>query len=326
MKTTLKSAAIAAGMAVTMAVSLPIAAQTWDMPTRSNERNYMTRNIAEFAQEINKATNGKLNIVLHPENALVKQPEVKRAVQTGQVPIGEFLMSMHSNEWPVFGVEAVPFLAPTPEANLKLLEIIEPMLNARLQQQGMRLLFAVPWPPQAIYFTEEVTSTEGFKDVRFRAYNPVTGRLAELMGAQPVTVQQAEVPQAFSTGVITAMITSPATGVDTQAWDFVKYYYPVNAMTPWNLVVVNERAFNRLSKDEQQAVLAAAKSAQTRGWKMQAEETDLLVETLRKNGMTVVEPSEQLMQQLRKIGEQLTEEWVQAAGEDGKKIMSQYKN
>ena len=326
MKTTLKSAAIAAGMAVTMAVSLPIAAQTWDMPTRSNERNYMTRNIAEFAQEINKATNGKLNIVLHPENALVKQPEVKRAVQTGQVPIGEFLMSMHSNEWPVFGVEAVPFLAPTPEANLKLLEIIEPMLNARLQQQGMRLLFAVPWPPQAIYFTEEVTSTEGFKDVRFRAYNPVTGRLAELMGAQPVTVQQAEVPQAFSTGVITAMITSPATGVDTQAWDFVKYYYPVNAMTPWNLVVVNERAFNRLSKEEQQAVLAAAKTAQTRGWKMQAEETDLLVETLRKNGMTVVEPSEQLMQQLRKIGEQLTEEWVQAAGEDGKKIMSQYKN
>lgn len=326
MKTTLKSAAIAAGMAVTMAVSLPVAAQTWDMPTRSNERNYMTRNIAEFAQEINKATNGKLNIVLHPENALVKQPEVKRAVQTGQVPIGEFLMSMHSNEWPVFGVEAVPFLAPTPEANLKLLEIIEPMLNARLQQQGMRLLFAVPWPPQAIYFTEEVTSTEGFKDVRFRAYNPVTGRLAELMGAQPVTVQQAEVPQAFSTGVITAMITSPATGVDTQAWDFVKYYYPVNAMTPWNLVVVNERAFNRLSKEEQQAVLAAAKTAQTRGWKMQAEETDLLVETLRKNGMTVVEPSEQLMQQLRKIGEQLTEEWVQAAGEDGKKIMSQYKN
>lgn len=326
MKTTLKSAVTAAGMALTMAVSLPVAAQKWDMPTRSNERNYMTRNIAEFAQEVSKATNGKLDIVLHPENALVKQPEVKRAVQTGQVPIGEFLMSMHSNEWPVFGVEAVPFLAPTPEANLKLLEIIEPMLNARLQQQGMRLLFAVPWPPQAIYFTEEVTSTDGFKDVKFRAYNPVTGRLAELMGAQPVTVQQAEVPQAFSTGVITAMITSPATGVDTQAWDFVKYYYPVNAMTPWNLVVVNERAFNRLSKDEQQAVLTAAKTAQTRGWKMQAEETDLLVETLRKNGMTVVEPSEQLMQQLRKIGEQLTDEWVQAAGEDGKKIMSQYKN
>lgn len=326
MKTSLKSAVIATGMAITMAVSLPVAAQKWDMPTRSNERNYMTRNIAEFAQEINKATNGKLEIVLHPENALVKQPEVKRAVQTGQVPIGEFLMSMHSNEWPVFGVEAVPFLAPTPEANLKLLEIIEPMLNARLQQQGMRLLFAVPWPPQAIYFTEEVTSTEGFKDVKFRAYNPVTGRLAELMGAQPVTVQQAEVPQAFSTGVITAMITSPATGVDTQAWDFVKYYYPVNAMTPWNLVVVNDRAFNRLSKQEQEAVLTAAKNAQTRGWKMQAEETDLLVETLRKNGMTVVEPSAQLMDQLRKIGEQLTEEWVKAAGEDGTKIMSQYKN
>jgi TRAP-type C4-dicarboxylate transport system substrate-binding protein len=324
MNTVFKSLVVAAAAATTLAISLPAAAQKWDMPTRSNERNYMTRNIMEFAAEVSKATGGKLDIVLHPENSLVKQPEVKRAVQTGQVPIGEFLMSMHSNEWPVFGVEAVPFLAPTPEANLELLEIIGPMLNERLQTQGMRMLFAVPWPPQAIYFTEEVTSTAGFKDVKFRAYNPVTGRLAELMGASPVTVQQAEVPQAFSTGVIDAMITSPATGVDTQAWDFVKYYYPVNAMTPWNLVVVNERAFGRLSKAEQDAVMAAAQTAQTRGWKMQAEETDKLVETLRDNGMVVVEPSAQLMQEMREIGQKLIEEWTQSAGEDGTKIMSQY--
>jgi len=326
MKTVFKSAVIASAMATTLAISLPVAAEKWDMPTRSNERNYMTRNITEFATEINKATNGKLDIVLHPENALVKQPEVKRAIQTGQVPIGEFLMSMHSNEWPVFGVEAVPFLAPTPEDNVKLLNVIEPMINERLQKQGMRMLFAVPWPPQAIYFTEEVTSTAGFKDVKFRAYNPVTGRLAELMGASPVTVQQAEVPQAFSTGVVTAMITSPATGVDTQAWDFVKYYYPVNAMTPWNLVVVNERAFKSLSEAEQTAVLAAAETAQTRGWQMQAEETDKLVETLRTSGMTIVEPSPQLMEEMQAIGQQLIEEWVTSAGEDGKKIMSQYRN
>jgi TRAP-type C4-dicarboxylate transport system substrate-binding protein len=324
MKKVFKLAVIAASMSTMLAISLPATAEKWDMPTRSNDRNYMTRNITEFAAEIKKATSGKLDIVLHTENALVKQPEVKRAIQTGQVPIGEFLMSMHSNEWSVFGVEAVPFMAPTPQANAKLLTIIEPMINARLKKQGMRMLFAVPWPPQAIYFTEQVTSTAGFKDVKFRAYNPVTGRMAELMGATPVTVQQSEVPQAFSTGVINAMITSPATGVDTQSWDFVKYYYPVNAMTPWNLVVVNERAFNQLSKAEQEAVLAAASTAQTRGWKMQAEETDKLVATLQKNGMVVVDPSPQLMKEMQVIGQQLIQEWVKSAGEDGQKIMSQY--
>lgn len=324
MKSVLKLAVVTASMSTMLAFSVPAAAEKWDMPTRSNDRNYMTRNITEFATDIEKATGGELNIVLHPENALVKQPEVKRAIQTGQVQIGEFLMSMHSNEWPVFGVEAVPFLAPTPEANEKLLKIVEPMINARLKKQGMRMLFAVPWPPQAIYFTEEVTSTAGFKDVKFRAYNPVTGRMAELMGATPVTVQQSEVPQAFSTGVVNAMITSPATGVDTQSWDFVKYYYPVNAMTPWNLVVVNERAFSGLDKAEQDAVLAAASKAQTRGWKMQAEETGKLVNTLRENGMVVVDPSPQLMKEMRAIGQQLIDEWVESAGEDGKKIMSQY--
>lgn len=324
MKSVLKLAVVTASMSTMLAFSVPAAAEKWDMPTRSNDRNYMTRNITEFATDIEKATGGELNIVLHPENALVKQPEVKRAIQTGQVQIGEFLMSMHSNEWPVFGVEAVPFLAPTPEANEKLLKIVEPMINARLKKQGMRMLFAVPWPPQAIYFTEEVTSTAGFKDVKFRAYNPVTGRMAELMGATPVTVQQSEVPQAFSTGVVNAMITSPATGVDTQSWDFVKYYYPVNAMTPWNLVVVNERAFSGLDKAEQDAVLAAASKAQTRGWKMQAEETSKLVNTLREKGMVVVDPSPQLMKEMRAIGQQLIDEWVESAGEDGKKIMSQY--
>jgi TRAP-type C4-dicarboxylate transport system substrate-binding protein len=325
MKPTLKSILYAGGIAAALLASSAAIADKWNMPTRSNERNYHTRNILQFAADVKKATDGKVDIVVHPEDSLVKQPEVKRAVQTGQIQIGELLMSLHSNEAALFGVDAVPFLATNNAEYAKLLKVVRPYLEERLKKQGLRLLFVVPFPPNSFYTGKEIHSTSDFKGVRFRAFNPVTGRLAELMGAVPVTVQQSEVPQAFSTGVIQAMITSSATGVDTQAWDFVKYFYDVKAMAPWDITIVNERVFSGLDQKTRDAVLAAAKIAEERGWKLQAEETGKLVATLKSKGMEVRQPSPALMAELNKIGEQLIAEWSKAAGEDGPKILDQFR-
>ena len=324
MKPAFKTLLAATGMAAALFTTSAFA-EKWNLPVRSNERNYFTRNIMQFADEVKKGTAGKVEIVVHPEDSLVKQPEVKRAVQSGQVQIGEFLMSLHSNESALFGVDSVPFLATSNAEGAKLLRVMRPLLEDRLKKQGMRLLFAVPWPYNSFYSGKEIKSTSDFKGVKFRAFNPVTGRLAELMGAIPVTVQQSEVSQAFSTGVIQAMITSPATGVDTQAWDFVKNFYDVRAMAPWNLMVVNERVFSQLDKNSQDAILAASKVAEERGWKMQAEETGKLIDTLKSKGMQVRQPSPELMAELKKIGDQLIAEWVKAAGEDGPKILDQYR-
>lgn len=325
MKPNLKSILVAAGVAAGMLASSAAFAEKWNMPTRSTERNYFTRNIVQFAEDVKKGTDGKVDIAVHPADALIKQPEVKRAVQTGQIQIGEYLMSLHSNEAAIFGVDSVPFLASNAAESANLLKVVRPMLDERLKKQGLRLLFVVPWPANSFYTGKEIKSTADFKGVKFRAFNPVTGRLAELMGAAPVTVQQAEVPQAFSTNVIQAMITSPATGVDTQAWDFVKYFYEVKAMAPWNVVVVNERVFGALDQKSRDAILAASRTAEERGWKLQAEETGKLIDTLRSKGMQIRQPSPELMAELKKIGEQLIAEWSKAAGEDGPKVLEQYR-
>jgi TRAP-type C4-dicarboxylate transport system substrate-binding protein len=324
-KSILRSFLTASGLATALLASSAALADKWNMPVRSNERNYMTRSVMQFAEDVKKGTGGKVEIVLHPEDSLTKQPEVKRAVQTAQVQLGEYLMSMHSNETAVFGVDSVPFLAGSNEDGKRLLAAARPFIEERLSRQGMRLLFVTPWPPNSFYAGKEIKSVSDFKGVRFRAFNPVTGRLAELMGAIPVTVQQSEVPQAFSTGVIQAMITSPATGVDTQAWDFVKNFYEVKAMAPWNIVIVNERIFSRLDQPSKDAVLAAAKAADERGWKMQEEETGKLVETLKARGMEIRQPSPELMRELKAIGDQLIQEWAKAAGDDGEKILAAYR-
>ncbi|MFA5522340.1 MAG: TRAP transporter substrate-binding protein [Castellaniella sp.] len=319
-KTSLLAACLMAGLGLTSVAS----AQKWDMPVRSNMQNYFTRNLVQFSDDVKAATNGKFDIVIHPEDSLVKQPDVKRAVQTGQVPIGELLMSMHSNENAVFGIDSVPFLTGNYEQGSKLLDATRPYLTEILAKQGLKLLNVVPWPYNSFYSQDKLTSVSDFKGSKFRAFNPVTGRLAELMGATPVTVQQSEVSQAFSTGVINAMITSPATGVDTQAWDFVKYFTDVRAMAPWNILVVNQKAFDKLGKDEQAALLKASDEAETRGWKMAEEETGKLIQMLKDHGMTVDQPSDAMKAEFGPIHETLISEWIASAPAEGKTIVDAY--
>lgn len=321
---TARTAQVAA-LAGALAFSSSAFAAEWNMPVRSNTSNYLTQNIEAFVEDVEERTGGELQIVIHPEDSLVKQPEVMRAVQTQQVEIGEYLMSMQSNQSPIFAVDSIPFLASSYEANRKLAEAARPAIEEELAERNLELLFIQSWPPQGLYADKQIDALEDFSGVTMRAYNPNTARLAELMGATPVTVQQAEVPQAFSTGVVEAMITSPTTGIDTQAWDFVANFYDVEAFIPWNIVVVNKDAFEALDEETRQAMVEAAEAAEEKAWQNAQRVTDEQVATLAEHGMSVQKPSEELAGQLREIGETMLEEWLADAGERGQEIVDSYR-
>src|SRR5688572_2710589 len=314
------------GFAAAAVLSTTAAAQTkWDMPTPYPPTNFHTVNINQFAADIDKATGGKLKITVHPGASLFKANEIKRAVQSGQAPIGEILLSGYSNEDPVFGVDSVPFLATSyPEAK-KLWAASKKATEERFAKQGMKILYAVSWPPQGIYTNKPIASVADMKGLKMRAYNPNTAKIAELVGAQPVTVQAAELAQAMTTGVVNANMTSGATGVDTKAWEHVKYYYDTQAWLPKNVVFVSQKAFDALDKPTQDAVLKAAAAAEERGWQESEKTAKSTVETLAKNGMTVGPPSAQLRSDLKKIGDTITADWVKSAGADGQAIVDAFK-
>ena len=253
------------------------AAQTkWDMPTPYAATNFHTENVTQFAADVDKATGGKLKIQVHPNASLFKAHEIKRAVQGGQAQIGEILLSGYSNEDPLFGVDSVPFLATSYADAAKLWKASRKAIEDRFAKQGMMVLYSVPWPPQGIYSSKPLNSVADMKGLKMRTYNPYTSRIAELAGAQPVTIQAAELAQAFATGAVNANITSGATGYDTKAWEVVKNYYDTQAWLPKNVVFVNKEAFDALDKPSQDAVMKAAADAEARGWKTSRGE-DLLV-------------------------------------------------
>lgn len=309
-----------------LALSGLVHAQTkWDMPTPYPATNFHTENIMQFVDDVQKATGGKLLITVHSNASLFKAPEIKRAVQGGQAQIGEILISGYSNEDPVFGVDSVPFLATSYADAAKLWKASRKAIEERFAKQGLMILYSVPWPPQGIYSSKPLGSIADMKGLKMRTYNPYTSRIAELAGAQPVTIQVAELAQAFATGAVNANITSGATGYDTKAWEVVKNYYDTQAWLPKNIVFANKAAFDALDKASQSALLKAAAEAEARGWKTSEEKNKWYLGELAKNGMSVSPPSPQLKADFRKIGDTMTAEWLKTAGPDGQAIVEAYR-
>ncbi len=312
--------------ALGMLIATGAVAQTkWDMPTPYAATNFHTENVVQFAADVDKATAGKLKITVHPGASLFKANEIKRAVQGGQAQIGEILLSGYSNEDPIFGTDSVPFLATSYAEAAKLWKVSKKAVDERFAKQGMKVLYAVPWPPQGVYANKPLNSIADMKGLKMRTYNPATSRIAELAGAQPVTIQAAELAQAMATGAVNANITSGATGYDTKAWEQVKYYYDTQAWLPKNVVFVSQKAFDALDKPTQEAVLKAAAEAEARGWKTSEEKTAFYLGELKKNGMTVAPPSPALAADLKKIGDTMTGEWIKTAGPDGQAIVDAFK-
>jgi TRAP-type transport system periplasmic protein len=314
-------------LAITAALlPLAAAAQTkWDLPSGYGPNTFQVQNLQWFVDEVDKATAGKLKITLHPGASLFKANEIKRAVQTGQTQTGEFILSGASNENVLFGIDSIPFLATTYAEAKKLNDASNPALEKLLASQGMKLLYAVPWPGQSLYSKKPLTSLADLKGTKMRAYNPATTRIAELVSAQPVTIQLAELPQALATGGVDNFLTSSASGVDSKLHEQVKYFYDVNAWLPRNAVVVNAKAFDALDKTEQAAVLKAAAAAGERGWKISDQKDDEYLKELVAKGMTVDRSSAKLKAELKALGERMTGEWLKQAGADGQAIIDVYR-
>ena len=301
-------------------------AQTrWDLPAAYPATNFHSVNLASFAADVDKATAGKLKITVHPGASLFKAPEIKRAVQGGQAQMGEILLAAYQNEWQMFGADGLPFLATSYDASMKLYKAQKPILEKKLGEQGLMLLYAVPWPPQGLYSKKPLASAADLKGSKWRAYSPATSRIAELVGAQPVTVQAAELSQALATGVVETNMTSGATGVDSKLYEHLKHYYDVQAWLPKNAVIVNKRAFDALDKPTQDAVLQAGAAAETRGWAESSKVNADTLAVLKAKGMAVEPPSAALKADMQKVGETMVKEWLDKAGPEGKAMLDAYR-
>lgn len=313
------------GLSAIACAGLVHAQAKWDLPTGYSANSFQTQNVQQFATEVEQLTGGKLKIQLHPGGSLYKANEIKRAVQTGQVQAAEFIVSGSANENALFGVDSIPFLATSYADARRLYQAARPVQEKVLASQGIKVLFSVPWPGQSLYSLKPVNSPADFSGTKMRAYNPATNRIAQLLKAQPVTIQLAELGQALATGAVDNFLTSSASGIESKLHEQVKYFYPVSAWLPRNATVVSQKAFDALDKPTQEAVLKAAAAAEARGWATSEKLDGEYIKELGAKGMTIAPPSDSVRKALAAIGETMTAEWLKTAGAEGQAIIDAYR-
>lgn len=299
----------------------------WQMAISVSEQNYIGKIIREFVDEVRQETNGALNIILHSRSSLLPDGQVLRGLRTGQLQSGMFLLPVHGNEDPFFEVEGIPFLANSwPEARA-LRSAAEPYVRERLVRRGATELFSVMWPSQGIYSQVPVRSLADLKDQRFRVYNRITYRMGTLAGTRPVNLccNAAETALAFASGMIESMFTSAQSGVDSQIWDYVKYFTDVGGMRNRSAIAANTNVYNRLPDDIKQIVTRAAATANRKGFDEGSKAEIEMAAVLRSHGITVYPAPDRLMDELREIGTQLAGEWIVRAGPEGGALMARYR-
>ena len=316
---------LAAGLATATALTAPVMAEKWDMPMAYSGSNFHSVTGAEFAKCVTTGTGGEIEIVTHPSGSLFPGAQIKRAIQTGQVQIGERLLSGHQNEDALFGFDSVPFLATSFDDAAKLWEAAKAPLTELLASQNLTLLYSVPWPPQGLYFRDEVTSVADMKGIKFRSYNNATSRLAELTGMLPVTIEAAEISQAFATGVADSMVSSGSTGYDRKVWESLNYFYEVDAWLPRKYIMVNSDVWSGVSDGNKTVIQACADLAEYAGTWRAKEYTGFTLQGIRDGGMNVAPASDTMKGELQEIGATMTSEWLEAAGDAGQAIVDAFK-
>lgn len=308
-----------------VSISPALAADKWDMPMAYPATNYHSENGAKFAKCVTDGTGGKLSIVTHPGGSLFGGNDIKRAVQTGQAPIGERLISAHANEKPIYGVDSIPFLATSFADSEKLWKAAIAKIKSTLDGDNLVYLYAVPWPPQGIYTKKPISAAADMKGIKFRAYNAATARIAALAGMVPVQIEAAELSQALATGVAESFISSGSTGYDSKVWEQLKYFYDVQAWLPRNVIFANKDAWKKLDAATQKTVMGCADTAAADGLAKAKSLSDFYLKKLAENGMTVSPPSAQFKSDLKGFGETMTKEWLAKAGDTGKAVVDAYK-
>ena len=286
--------------------------------------NFHTQNGKAFAEAVTLATSGELEIIVHGGGSLFKGNEIKRAIQTGQAPIGERLLSAHQNEEALFGMDSIPFLATSYEASDQLWKIAKPQLESLMDKQNLVLLYSVPWPAQGLYFKKEINSVADAKGIKFRGYNAATNELSRLMGMNPVQIEAAELVQALATGVAEGFVSSGSTGYDRKVWEHLTHFCDVQAWLPRNYVFANKDAWNDLDEGTQNIVKGVAMMAEAAGTAKSEQLMNWYLSQLAANGMKVQPPGDQLKAELDEIGAEMTMTWLEKAGPDGKALVDAF--
>ena len=322
LKSLLRAAALASA---TLALAAPaLAATQWTMASGYPETSFFTKNIRQFIAAVEERTKGELKIDLRSHDSLIKLDNIKRAVQSGQVQIGEIRMGVYGNEQEMFNLDNIPGVVPTFDKSWKLMEAQKPFYDEWFGRNGMRVITYVAWPGQGFFTADPINSLDDLKGVKLRIYSQQTQVMGEKLGTQAIILPFAEVPQAFATGMIEALWTSAQSGTDVQVWDYLDVFTYTGTMHNKNAVIVNERALRALPDDIRKIVLEEGEAATARGWELAKAASEERENVLKEHGIAINQAPQDVLDRIDEIGKEMVADWMTRASDAEKAVYEAY--
>jgi len=316
---------LSAAVLMLFAVGPALAKTTWNANSVWPPKNQHSVGLEEFAKKVKTATKGELELVVHSGGALgYKGPELLKVVRDGLVPVSDMLISGVAGDEKILQIVTLPFLVRNFDELHTLLNIARPYFDKSAAKWGQKILYVAPWPGAGLWTKKEVKTLADLKGLKTRTYDKNGALVMEAVGATPLALPFSEVYTSLQTGVIDSVMTSSPTAVDAKFWEVLKYFEPLNITIATNMVTVNQKAFDKLPKAQQDALVKAGKEMEASMWK-KVPQIDKEQEGIsNKNGIETVKPSKKLIADLEKITEKIRADWLKDAPAEGKKIYADY--
>ncbi len=288
--------------------------------------NFHTQNAMAFAEAVGKATDGQVQITVHPGGVLgLKGPETLRAVRDGIVPMAEFATAQQVGDAPLFALETQPYLVDDYEQLRKLHALILPEYDKVLERFGQKRLYATPWPTQYLFSKRPVAGPADVRDMKVRVTDRVTSELIKDAGMAPVQMTFADMMPALASGALDGVTTSASTAVDSRFWEFMKHAYNTNHIWSSNVLTINLRAWNRLTAEQRAAIEQVARELEPQFWAASQQDDAKSVAVLRERGMIVEPLPEAVTAELRKVADSMVEAYAKRMGAPVPELVQQFR-
>jgi len=285
----------------------------WDISIPWGPTEFHTINAQRFAREVGTATNGSVQMTVHPGGSLgVRANESVRAIGDGVVPMAEYTAFQNVGDLPLLGVESIPFLIGSYDELQTMHSIIRPLWERELERRNQLVLYIVPWPMQLFYFKRPIAAASDLRGIRMRTYDRVTADMVTRLGMVPQQLTNPDVVPALASGRVDAVMTSATTAVAQRYWEFLKHAYITNHLWASNLMVVNLDAWRRVPAATRTAIQDLAKRLEPEFWNVSKGEHTTRSAELQRNGMTVESPPDALMQALRSATATMVDDFIRA--------------
>ncbi len=298
-----------------------LAKVSWDMPVTWPPENIQTQNAKIFAEEIKKATNGEVEIIIHAGGSLgYRGPEMLSVVRDGLAPIGQLYISQLVGEEQFFAIE--------PMVPLELLATLQkfsrPVYEKLARKHNQKVLYMSPWPDQKLFVKKEINSMNDLKHLKVRTVDKYNSDYYDFLGATSVQMPWGEVIPALASGVIDGVSTSNPSAVDGKFWEFLKYGYKFDWHSSSDMITVNLDAWNKLTPELREIIESKARELEPLLWK-RVKESDLKSEAvLKSNGIQIIDPNPELKTALAEKWKLLWENFMKTSPE-AKQVVEDYR-